>query len=286
MANRRAASRRVARAPLGHVLHVRSTVESGNKRSSRGDARFLLPLQSLAVVRSTFDDRRGTAMIELAAPPARATAAPTVDHDRLDHVISLVAAGDRAAFRRLYAFMAMRVWRIVAEAPLGPADAVAVTRSTFVEVWHSARAATHYDARDWMATVTTGRVNDRLHLVDASGRHHPHRTRRLRQDRRPRPGTRYYRRRHPGGCDGSPLINRVATRRSASHATKMRRNPVYIDKAGIISVLRSRGLNARADWVDRELPEFVDTYKNAALLRMLGVDPAGISPAQVVSRQG
>ncbi len=61
---------------------------------------------------------------------------------------------------------------------------------------------------------------------------------------------------------------------------------MYIDKAGIISVLRSRGLNARADWVDRELPEFVDTYKNAALLRMLGVDPAGISPAQVVSRQG
>jgi len=174
MANRRAASRRVARAPLGHVLHVRSTVESGNKRSSRGDARFLLPLQSLAVVRSTFDDRRGTAMIELAAPPARATAAPTVDHDRLDHVISLVAAGDRAAFRRLYAFMAMRVWHIVAEAPLGPADAVAVTRSTFVEVWHSARAATHYDARDWMATVTTGRVNDRLHRVDASGRHRVH----------------------------------------------------------------------------------------------------------------
>jgi hypothetical protein len=61
---------------------------------------------------------------------------------------------------------------------------------------------------------------------------------------------------------------------------------VYIDKAEIISVLRSRGLNARADWVDRELPELVDTYKNAALLRMLGVDPAGISPAHVASRPG
>ena len=61
---------------------------------------------------------------------------------------------------------------------------------------------------------------------------------------------------------------------------------MYIDKADIFSVLRSRGLNARADWVDRELPELVDAFKNAALLKMLGVDPAGISPAQVASRQG
>jgi DNA-directed RNA polymerase specialized sigma24 family protein len=114
------------------------------------------------------------AMIEFAAPPAGATAAPTVGHDRLDHVISGVAAGDRAAFRRLYAFMAMRVWHIVTEARLCPADAVAVARSTFVEVWHSARAATHYDARDWMATVTTGHVNDRLRIIDANGRHGVH----------------------------------------------------------------------------------------------------------------
>ena len=62
-------------------------------------------------------------------------------------MISGVAAGDRAAFRRLYAFMAMRVWHIVTEARLCPAVAVAVARSTFVEMWHSARAATHYDAR-------------------------------------------------------------------------------------------------------------------------------------------
>jgi hypothetical protein len=61
---------------------------------------------------------------------------------------------------------------------------------------------------------------------------------------------------------------------------------VYIDKADIISVLRSRGLNARADWVDRELPGLVDTYKNAALLRTLDVDPAALSPVDVASRQG
>ena len=113
-------------------------------------------------------------MIELAAPPARATAASTVNCDRLDHVVSRVAAGDRAAFRRLYAFMAMRVWHIVANTPLGPTDGVAVTRSTFVEVWHSARVAPHYDARDWMARVTTDRVNDRLRIIDANGRHGVH----------------------------------------------------------------------------------------------------------------
>jgi hypothetical protein len=61
---------------------------------------------------------------------------------------------------------------------------------------------------------------------------------------------------------------------------------VYIDKADIISVLRSRGLNARADWVDRELPGLVDTYKNAALLRMLDVDPAAISPLDAAPRHG
>ena len=61
---------------------------------------------------------------------------------------------------------------------------------------------------------------------------------------------------------------------------------MHIDKAEIISVLRSRGLDARADWVDRELPELVDTYKNAALLRMLGIDPAAIPPVDAASRHG
>lgn len=109
-------------------------------------------------------------MIELVATAATAIPVPAAKHDRLDHVISGIAAGDRAAFRRLYAFMAMRVWHMVAEAPLCPADAVAVTRSTFVEVWHSAGAAARYDARDWMATVTAGCVDDRLRLIDANGR--------------------------------------------------------------------------------------------------------------------
>lgn len=56
---------------------------------------------------------------------------------------------------------------------------------------------------------------------------------------------------------------------------------MYIDKAEIVATLRSRGLHARADWVDRELPPAVDVDRNHALLQMLGIDTAAISPADV-----
>jgi hypothetical protein len=59
----------------------------------------------------------------------------------------------------------------------------------------------------------------------------------------------------------------------------------YVDKAKVIADLRSRQLHARADWVDRELPEFIDAYKNSALLKMLGIDLDAMAPATVeVSR--
>ncbi len=61
---------------------------------------------------------------------------------------------------------------------------------------------------------------------------------------------------------------------------------MHIDKAAILSELRSRGLHARADWVDRELPDLVDTGKNSALLQMLGVDPATIPPVGAAQRPG
>jgi hypothetical protein len=52
-----------------------------------------------------------------------------------------------------------------------------------------------------------------------------------------------------------------------------------IDKADILAALRLRGLDARADWVDRTLPDHVDTSKNDSLLQMLGIDLASIQPA-------
>ncbi|WP_426513164.1 hypothetical protein ACPPVO_22585 [Dactylosporangium sp. McL0621] len=54
---------------------------------------------------------------------------------------------------------------------------------------------------------------------------------------------------------------------------------MFIDKAEIVAALRSRGLDARADWVDRALPEFVDTSANAALLQTLGISVDHV-PAQ------
>jgi hypothetical protein len=53
---------------------------------------------------------------------------------------------------------------------------------------------------------------------------------------------------------------------------------VYISKAAIVAALRSRGLPARADWVDRELPELVDVERNSGLLATLQINPADLSP--------
>jgi hypothetical protein len=47
-----------------------------------------------------------------------------------------------------------------------------------------------------------------------------------------------------------------------------------IDKARLVALLRSRGLEDRALWVDRQLPELVDVGVNAALLDTLKITPA------------
>jgi hypothetical protein len=47
-----------------------------------------------------------------------------------------------------------------------------------------------------------------------------------------------------------------------------------IDKARLVALLVSRGLDDRAAWVDRQLPDRVDVARNAALLAMLHVTPA------------
>jgi len=61
-------------------------------------------------------------------------------------------------------------------------------------------------------------------------------------------------------------------------------SPTYVDRAEIVAMLRSRRLHARADWVHRVLPELVDTYHNAALLRTLDIDPAAIAPSDPAPR--
>ncbi len=47
-----------------------------------------------------------------------------------------------------------------------------------------------------------------------------------------------------------------------------------VDKAEVVAILRARGLNARAEWVDRALPDIVDTNEHHTLLSStLDIDP-------------
>ncbi|RZU74457.1 hypothetical protein EV384_2923 [Micromonospora kangleipakensis] len=53
--------------------------------------------------------------------------------------------------------------------------------------------------------------------------------------------------------------------------------PMTIARHTIISALRRRGQHARADWVERELPERVDTARHAGLLATLRLDPTELA---------
>jgi hypothetical protein len=53
-----------------------------------------------------------------------------------------------------------------------------------------------------------------------------------------------------------------------------------IDKKKILEALRNRGQDVRADWVDRELPDEVDTFRHGGLLATLGIDPKEFADRQ------
>lgn len=50
-----------------------------------------------------------------------------------------------------------------------------------------------------------------------------------------------------------------------------------ISKAVVIAVLRERGQHQRADFVDRELPEHIDSLQHGGLLAMLHLDLAELA---------
>jgi hypothetical protein len=47
-----------------------------------------------------------------------------------------------------------------------------------------------------------------------------------------------------------------------------------IDKHKILDALRRRGQHQRAEWVDKTLPDRIDTVRNSGLLATLNLDPA------------
>ena len=53
---------------------------------------------------------------------------------------------------------------------------------------------------------------------------------------------------------------------------------MQIDRAQISEILRSKGRPDRAEWVNRTLPQIVDTNTNRSLLRMLDIDPTDMTP--------
>jgi len=57
------------------------------------------------------------------------TPEPVAVTDHLGRLVARTATGDRVAFRRLYAFLAMPAWRAAVRGLPDPADAVAVSRS-------------------------------------------------------------------------------------------------------------------------------------------------------------
>jgi hypothetical protein len=67
----------------------------------------------------------------------------------------------------------------------------------------------------------------------------------------------------------APLRAGLTGRRTVVTATHVRRSE-------IVSILRSRGKTARADWFERTLPDIVDTGKNSSLLANLGIDAGAL----------
>ena len=54
---------------------------------------------------------------------------------------------------------------------------------------------------------------------------------------------------------------------------------MIISKEVVVAVLRERGQHARADFVDRELPERIDSVRHGGLLATLHLDLAELADA-------
>ncbi|HLL67448.1 MAG TPA: hypothetical protein VK453_17320 [Micromonosporaceae bacterium] len=58
--------------------------------------------------------------------------------------------------------------------------------------------------------------------------------------------------------------------------------PAFVDKSKVIAELRSRGLDGRADWFDRQMPDLIDADKNLGILQTLGIDLAAVAAVDPV----
>ena len=61
---------------------------------------------------------------------------------------------------------------------------------------------------------------------------------------------------------------------------------MLIDKQRVIDILRSRGENQRAEWVDRDLPDEFDPAQHSGLLSTLRIDAAALAGTTPESASG
>ena len=93
------------------------------------------------------------------------------DKTVLGLLVTRVAGGDKAAFRRLHARLHTAVCDQVAAVLSQRADVPAVVNSTFVEVWWLSRHHTEpgTDIRSWIAGIATARATERERGPDGGG---------------------------------------------------------------------------------------------------------------------
>jgi hypothetical protein len=59
-----------------------------------------------------------------------------------------------------------------------------------------------------------------------------------------------------------------------------------VQKSLVLEALRRRGLDARADWVDRAMPDDIDVRQNASLFDMLGIDAQTLAADEPANPKG
>lgn len=55
---------------------------------------------------------------------------------------------------------------------------------------------------------------------------------------------------------------------------------MIISRTAVVAALRERGQQDRADFVEKELPEQVDSTRHSGLLAMLRLDPAELAASE------
>ena len=56
--------------------------------------------------------------------------------------------------------------------------------------------------------------------------------------------------------------------------------PVWINRSAIVTILRERNLDARADWVEHTLPAILNINQHNRLLAILNINPADLANQQ------